>query len=87
MLLNPHQGRPGGDNGRDRNQGRPGGDNGRGVKAVSGGGSEGDGGDDVEWVGEALEAVGVDEALRAVGRRGRTGFGHTLEASKSFLKT
>ena len=44
-----------------------GGDNGRGVKAVSGGGSEGDGGDDVEWLGEALRAVGVDEALRAVG--------------------
>ena len=38
--------------------GRPGGDNGRGVKAVSGGGSEGDGGDDVEWVGEAQKAVG-----------------------------
>ena len=33
---------------------------------MSGGGSEGDGGDDVEWVGEALKAVGVDEALRAV---------------------
>ena len=49
------------------NQGRAGGDNGRGVKAVSGGGSEGDGGDDVEWLGEALRAVGVDEALRAVG--------------------
>ena len=48
-----------------------GGDNGRGVKAVSGGGSEGDGGDDVEW--EALKAVGVDEALRAVGAVGRRG--------------
>ena len=36
-----------------------------------GGGSEGDGGDDVEWVGEALKAVGVDEALRAVGAVGR----------------
>ena len=33
---------------------------------MSGGGSEGDGGDDVEWLGEALRAVGVDEA-RAVG--------------------
>ena len=36
------------------------------LRAVSGGGSEGDGGDDVEWLGEALRAVGVDEALRAV---------------------
>ena len=52
---------------------------------MSGGGSEGDGGDDVEWLGEALRAVAVDEALRAVG--GRRGFGHTLEASKYFLKT
>ena len=59
LSLNPNQGRPGGDNGRDRNQGRPGEDNGRGVKAVSGGGSEGDGGDDVEWVCEALRAVGA----------------------------
>ena len=52
------------------NQGWAGGDNGRGVNAVSGGGSEGDGGDDVEWLGEALRAVGVDEALRAVGAVG-----------------
>ena len=44
------------------------------------------------WLGEA---VGVDEALRAVGavwavragRWGRRGFGHTLEASKYFMKT
>ena len=71
LLLNPNQGRPGGDNGRDRNQGRPGGDNGPGVATVSGLGSEGDGGDVVEWVGEALKAVGVDEALRAVGAVGR----------------
>ena len=38
---------------------------------MSGLGSEGDGGDVVEWVGEALKAVGVDEALRAVGAVGR----------------
>ena len=31
---------------------------------MSGGGIEGDGG---EWLGEALRAVGVDKALRAVG--------------------
>ena len=34
---------------------------------MSGGGSEGDGGDDAEWLGEAL---GVDKALRAVGAVG-----------------
>ena len=33
---------------------------------MSGGGSEGDGGVDVEWLGEAMRVVGVDEALRAV---------------------
>ena len=60
------------------------------MKAVSGGGSEGDGGDDVEWLGEALRAVGVDEALRAVGAVravravGAEGVWHTLEASKYF---
>ena len=57
---------------------------------MSGGGSEGDGGDDVEWLGEALRAVGVDEALRAVGAVGAVrveGFGHTLEAFEYFLKT
>ena len=30
----------------------------------------GDGGDDVEWLGEALRAVGVDKALRPVGAVG-----------------
>ena len=42
---------------------------------MSAGGSEGDGGDDVEWVGEALKAVGVDEALRAVGAVGAVHIG------------
>ena len=37
------------------------------LRARGGGGSEGDGGDDVEWLGGALQAVGVDEALRVVG--------------------
>ena len=32
---------------------------------MSGAGSEGDGVHDVEWLGEALRAVRVDEALRA----------------------
>ena len=52
----------------------------------SDGGREGDGGDDVKWLGEALRAVGVDEALRAVGavRVVGAGFGHTLEAFKYF---
>ena len=49
----------GGGGGGVANFGRPGGgNNGRGVKAVSGASSEGDGCDDVEWLGEALRAVG-----------------------------
>ena len=34
------------------------------------GGSEGDGGDDVEWLGEVLGAVGVVGAVRAVRAEG-----------------
>ena len=34
---------------------------------MSGGGSEGHGGDDVEWLGDALKAMGVDGGRSAEG--------------------
>ena len=46
-----------------------------------------DGGDDSEWLGEALTAVGVDEALRAVGSvRAEGGAAHIGNLS-NFSKT